>query len=114
MRKAARAIVAVVAVVAAVILVGMVAFQWVGMPLPWRYEGQWVVTTTIPQICWTPGQQNSVQETGWHKMSDEDVWYRVVGKPVEYVSIDDLRVHGDVCYPGETPEQCRMRREELD
>ncbi len=84
------------------------------LQLPMRYGGQWIIATTMPQICWVPTSNvdgtYSATGTGWSKMPGKDVWYRVLGRPTRGVTVAELQVQGHVCYPGETAEQCGRRR----
>mgnify|MGYP001580135958 CR=1 FL=1 len=94
--------------------IAIVAFLFygaIGGPVSEMHNGRIVVTTTIPQICWTFGASGMAQGTGWDKFPDRDVWFRYVGEPHEEVGIESLRVAGYVGYPGETAADIKKRRD---
>ena len=114
MIRSAIVAVGVVITIGAIVYVAGLRFPMPAAPLTGvtQHEGRWVWATFEPQICYAP-QGSGYVSTGWDKMKDKDIWYRVIGEPYQNVTVEELRASGHVSYPGETPEQTRQRRERL-
>jgi hypothetical protein len=75
----------------------------------------WLIVSRSPQFVYGMGVRKGDGtyeniHTGWRKVPDEDLWYRVKGEKFNPTTIEQERKKGAVCYPGETPKECAQRR----